>query len=309
LCWFVSGRSNRLPTLHGMLDSLPRPFRRAFGRAFGIISATYTQWRLHRTIRLGAAVAYYGLFALVPVLAVCLAVAGRLVSDGQVQEYLDTRLVEVFGPEAAGFSEAVASTLGSSGTIAGLGLVGAGTLVLAATLLVISLQDALNTIWELPVVSGFRRSFLRRLGAFVVILAAGGVLVLAFAINSITAVIDRLVPDVVILESMTELFGAATSWALGVGVFILLFRYLPDSRVPWRAASIGGAVTTLLVVLGTTVIGFYLRHFGATSVPGAAGGVALILLWMYYEAQIVLVGAEFTRVIALDKQSLTRSAG
>ena len=269
--------------------------------------ATYTEWRMHRTIRLGAAVAYYALFALVPVLTVCLAVAGRVVSDGQVQEYLDDRLVEVFGPQAAGFSEAIASTLGSTGTIAGLGLVGAGALVLAASLLVLSLQDALNTIWELPVVSGFRHSFFRRLGAFVVILAAGGVLVLAFAINSIPAVIDRLVPDVVILESMTELFGAATSWALGVGVFVLLFRYLPDSRVPWRAAVIGGAVTTLLVVLGTTVIGFYLRHFGATSVPGAAGGVALVLLWMYYEAQIVLVGAEFTRVVALDGALPTRS--
>jgi len=90
-------------------------------------------------------------------------------------------------------------------------------------------------------------------------------------------------------------------------VFVLLFRYLPDSRVPWRAAVIGGAVTTLLVVLGTTVIGFYLRHFGATSVPGAAGGVALVLLWMYYEAQIVLVGAEFTRVVALDGELPTRS--
>ncbi len=294
-----------MPTLHGMLDSLLRTLR----RAFRVVTATYAQWRMHRTIRLGAAVAYYGLFALVPVLAVCLAVAGRLVSDQQVQEYLDDRLVEVFGPQAEGFSEAVAATLGSTGTIAGLGLIGAGALVLAATLLVISLQDAFNTIWELPVVSGLRHSFFRRLGAFVVILAAGGVLVLAFAINSITAMIDRFVPDVVILGSMTELFGAAASWALGVGVFVLLFRYLPDSRVPWRASLIGGAVTTLLVVLGTTVIGFYLRHFGATSIPGAAGGVALVLLWMYYEAQIVLVGAEFTRVIALERQALTRSAG
>jgi membrane protein len=288
-----------------MLDSLPRPFR----RALRVGTATYTQWRMHRTIRLGAAIAYYGLFALVPVLAVCLAVAGRLVADDQVQAYVDERLVDVFGPQAEQFSAAVAATLGSTGTIAGLGLIGAGTLVLAATLLVISLQDALNTIWELPVVAGLRHSFFRRLGAFVVILAAGGVLVLAFAINSITAVIDRLVPDVVILESMTELFGAAASWALGVGVFVLLFRYLPDSRVPWRASVIGGAVTTLLVVLGTTVIGFYLRHFGATSIPGAAGGVALILLWMYYEAQIVLVGAEFTRVMTLDDESLTRSGG
>jgi len=196
-----------------MLDPLQRTLR----RGFRVVTATYTQWRMHRTIRLGAAVAYYGLFALVPVLAVCLAVAGRLVSDQQVQEYLDDRLVEVFGPQAAGFSEAVAATLGSTGTIAGLGLIGAGALVLAATLLVISLQDAFNTIWELPVVSGLRHSFFRRLGAFVVILAAGGVLVLAFAINSITAMIDRLVPDVVILGSMTELFGAAASWALGFG--------------------------------------------------------------------------------------------
>ena len=70
---------------------------------------------MHRTIRLGAAVAYYALFALVPVLTVCLAVAGRVVSDGQVQEYLDDRLVEVFGPQAAGFSEAIASTLGEHG--------------------------------------------------------------------------------------------------------------------------------------------------------------------------------------------------
>ena len=286
-----------LPTLHGMLDSLPHPVT----WAIGVGTATYHEWRTHRTIRLGAAVAYYGLFALIPVLAVCLAVAGRIVSDQQVQSYLDDRLVELFGPQAVGFSDSIASTLGSDGTIAGLGLIGAGTLVLAASLLVLSMQDALNTIWELPVVSGFRHSFFRRLGAFVVILAAGGVLVIAFAINSITALIGRLVPSVVILESMTELFGAAASWALGVGVFVLLFRYLPDSRVPWRPAIVGGAVTTLLVVLGTTLIGFYLRHFGATSVPGAAGGVALVLLWMYYEAQIVLVGAEFTRVLALDR--------
>lgn len=285
-----------------MLDSLPHPIR----RAYELGKVIYQEWRMHRTIRLGAAVAYYGVFALVPALAVSLAVAGRLVSDQQVQSYLDGRLVDIFGPEAAGFAVSIASTLGSTGTIAGLGLIGAGALVVSASLLVLSLQDALNTIWELPVVSGFRHSFLRRLGAFVVILAAGGVLVLAFAfaLNSVTALIERIVPDVVILGSITELFGAAASWTLGVGVFVLLFRYLPDARVPWHAALIGGAITTALVVVGTTVIGFYLRHFGATSMPGAAGGVALVLLWIYYEAQIVLVGAEVTRVIALQHTSV-----
>lgn len=275
--------------------TIPHPVR--WGFDIGV--ATYGEWRSHRTIRLGAAVAYYGLFALVPVLALSLAMAGRIVSNADVAAYLDDRITRIFGPEASGFAEAISATLGSTGTIAGLGLIGAAALILAASLLVLSLQDALNTIWELPVRPGLRNSALRRLGAFLVILAAGLVLVVGFTINSVTALLDRIVPDVVLLESVSALFGAAASWALGVAVFVLLFRYLPDKRVPWRPAVTGGAVTTALVVFGTVLIGWYLRHFGAASVPGAAGAVALVLLWIYYEAQIVLVGAELTRVIAL----------
>ena len=142
---------------------------------------------MHRTIRLGAGIAYYGLFALIPILALSLAVAGLVVSDADVQSYLEGRLEDVFGPEAAGFSSAIASVLGDSGTIAGLGLISIGALVLAASLVVLSLQDALNTIWEMPVRSGFRQTLLRRLGAFAVILSAGLVLILGFVINAITA--------------------------------------------------------------------------------------------------------------------------
>ena len=287
-----------------MLERLPRPVRRTY--TLGL--ATYHEWRMHRTIRLGAGIAYYGLFALIPILALSLAVAGLVVSDADVQSYLDERLQEVFGPQAAGFSSAVASVLGDSDTVAGLGIISVVTLVLAASLVVLSLQDALNTIWELPVRSGFRRTLLRRLGAFAVILSTGLVLVLGFVINAITALIEQLVPDAALLESVSALFGAAASWALGVGVFVLLFRYLPDTRAPWSAALIGGATTTLLVAVGTSAIGFYLRHYGGSSVTGATGGVVLVLLWIYYEAQIILVGAEFTRVVALDRQGLLDGA-
>ena len=280
-----------------MLERFPRPVRGFL--ALGM--ATYHEWRMHRTIRLGAGIAYYGLFALIPVLSLSLAVAGLVLSDDDVQAYLDGRLEEVFGPDAAGFSSAIATSLGESGTIIGLGIVGAGALVLAASLVVLSLQDALNTIWELPVRSGFRRSLLRRVGAFAVILSAGLVLIAGFVINAITALIERLVPDAPILESISVVFGFAASWALGVGVFVLLFRYLPDSRTPWRAALIGAATTTVLVAVGTSAIGYYLRTFGGSSVTGATGGAVLLLLWIYYEAQIVLVGAEFTRVVAIER--------
>jgi membrane protein len=282
-----------------MLERLPRPVRHVLELA----TATYHEWRIHRTIRLGAGIAYYGLFALIPILALSLAVAGLVVSDADVQSYLDGRLEDIFGTDAAAFSAAIASVLGDSGTIAGLGLISIGSLVLAASLVVLSLQDALDTIWELPVRAGFRRSFLRRIAAFAVILSTGVVLILGFVINAITALVEQLVPDVVLLESVSALFGAAASWALGVGVLVLLFRYLPDTRAPWRAALIGGAATMLLVAVGTSAIGFYLRNFGGSSVTGATGGAVLVLVWIYYEAQIVLVGAEFTRVVALDRRS------
>src|SRR5918993_4314288 len=113
-----------------MLERLPRPVHRTY--TLGI--ATYHEWRMHRTIRLGAGIAYYGLFALIPILALSLAVAGLVVSDADVQAYLDGRLEDVFGPEAAGFSSAIASVLGESETVAGLGIISVVTLVLAASL-------------------------------------------------------------------------------------------------------------------------------------------------------------------------------
>src|SRR5829696_361328 len=99
-----------------MFEGVPRPV----GRVYSLGAATYQEWRIHRTIRLGAGIAYYGLFALVPIMALSLAVAGLVVSDADVQSYLAERLETVFGPQAAAFSTAIASVLSDSGTVAGL---------------------------------------------------------------------------------------------------------------------------------------------------------------------------------------------
>ena len=120
----------------------------------------------------------------------------------------------------------------------------------------------------------------------------------SFALNAITALFSRMVPDAAVAESLGELIGTAGSWALGVVVIALLFRYLTDVRVPWRGVLPGAAVTALLVAVGTAAIGAYLRRYAATSIVGATGSVFLVLIWIYYEAQIVLVGAEFTRTLA-----------
>lgn len=265
---------------------------------WGVGTTTYEQWRNHRTIRLGAGLAYYGLFAIVPILAVALSLAGLFISQSDVQSYLADQLAELFGLDADRVAAAFARTLDDAGSLTGLGLVGFGSLLFAASLLVIALQDAFNTIWERPVRSGIRQTVLRRLVAFVVVAGAGAVIVVSFAINAVTGLIGRLAPDVAILESLEELFGLAASWALTIGVIALLFRYLTDVRVPWRPVAVGAIVTAAVLAVGTMLVGAYLRRYGSSSLAGATGSVLFVLLWIYYVAQIVLVGAELTRVIA-----------
>jgi membrane protein len=280
-------------------------FRSLLETSTAVIGTTYSQWRAHRTIRLGAGIAYYGLFALVPMLAVALALAGLVVSEADVQSYLAGQLSALLGVDADVVASAVADALDGTGSLMGLGLVGAASLVLSASLLVVALQDGFNTIWERPVRSGLRQTILRRLAAFAVVAGAGAVIVVSFAINAVTGILAKLVPDVAVLVSLPELFGLAASWALGIGVIVLLFRYLTDVRVPWRPALVGGAVTAVMVAVGTVLVGAYLRRYAASSLVGVTGSVFLVLLWIYYEAQILLAGAEFTRVLALGPSGVS----
>lgn len=280
--------------------------RRSVGRGWDLATETYEHWRDHRTIRLGAGLAYYGLFALVPMLAVALAIAGSVISQADVQSYLADQLSALLGVDADAVARAAADALDGTGRLASLGLVGAASLILTASLLVLALQDALNTIWERPVRLGVRYTLMRRLVAFVVVVGAGGVLVLSFALNAVTGLLNQIVPDVAVVESLQEIFGLATSWALAIGVVALLFRYLPDVRVSWVPVLTGAAVTALLLAVGTVLVGAYLRRYAVSSLVGVTGSVFLVLLWIYYEAQIVLVGAEFTRVLARHR---TRASG
>ena len=127
---------------------------------------------------------------------------------------------------------------------------------------------------------------------------AGAVIVVSFAINAVTGLLGRLVPDIAILASLEVLFGLAASWALAIGVIALLFRFLTDVRIPWPPALLGGIVTAAMLAIGTMLVGAYLRRYASSSLVGATGSVFLVLVWIYYVAQIVLIGAELTRVLA-----------
>jgi len=263
-----------------------------------LLSDTYHAWRAHRTVRLGAGIAYYGLFAIVPLLGVSLSIAGVFVSEADIESYLAERLSRILDANTASVESVISNALPTDGSSAGLGIISTASLIVAASFLVVALQDAFNTIWERPVRSGWRATVSRRLVAFVVVISSAAYVVAALVLNSVTALLERVVPDAPVLDSLTELFGFATSWALGVLALTLLLRYLTVVRVPWPSAIIGGAITAAMVAIGAVAIGAYLRRFATTSLAGATGGIFLFLIWMYYEAQIVLAGAELTRALA-----------
>jgi membrane protein len=163
-------------------------------------------------------------------------------------------------------------------------------------------QDAFNTIWERPVRPGFRHTVIRRLVSFAVVAGAGAVVVVAFVINAVAGIMARLVPDAALVEPLEELYGVATSLVLGTVVIAVLLRILPDAHVPWSSAIGGGAVTAAMLVVGSVLIGAYLQRVAAASLVGATGSVFIVLLWIFAVGQIVLVGAEFTRVLVIRRQ-------
>ena len=260
---------------------------------------TYEQWRDHRTIRLGAGIAYYGLFALVPLLALALAISGLVISRDDVQSYLTDQLSDWLGIDADDIARVLTDALDGTGTLTGLGVLGAISLFLTASVLVVAVQDAFNMIWERPVRPGLRQTVMRRLLAFAVIAGAGAVVIASFVLNAVAGLIARLIPEPAFVESLEALFGVATSWALGVGVITLLFRFLTDADIPWRCAVVGGVVTAGMLAVGTALVGAYLQRYAAASLVGVTGSIFLVLLWIFYVGQIVLVGAEFTRVLVV----------
>jgi membrane protein len=261
---------------------------------------TYGEWRDDRTIRLGAGLAYYGIFAIIPLLTLSIALAQVVFSQAQVEAALGNVLVSLFGSEAEPLADAIVKALDSTGAAVGVGLVGFVSLIVAASLLFVALEDALNVVWDVPFGHGVHNLVHRYGLAYLVVILSGSLLMAALVVQSAAGLAEQLVPgQMTLLESLADLITVLGSWVLGVAALALVFRVLPRAHVPWRAALTGAATTAALIALGTWALGEYLDRFGTSSLAGAAGAALLVAVWIYYTAQILLAGAVLTRVLTL----------
>ncbi len=259
---------------------------------------TYRSWRDDRTVRLGAGLAYYGVFAVVPILTVAVAVAQVLFRRADTKAFIDERIETLLGTEGDQLAALIDEQLAKAATQTGLGLLGGVSLLFAASLVVLALQDAFNTIWKVPVTPGLRFSLRRRLRALVVVLSTGALLSAALVVQTATSVMRLLLPGW--LERASLLVGAlgvVASWMVVVVGFVLLFRFMIPVDVGWRVVAFVGALTAAAATVGTWVLAIYLRRVGGGSLTGVAGSLLLGLVWIFYEAQILLAGGQLAKVL------------
>ena len=264
---------------------------------WNVIKTAGNDWLRHHDARLGAALAYYSVFSLGPLLLIVVSIAGVFFGADAVREGLTGQFRSLLGPVGSQAVEAMLKGASSpaSGKIAGA--VGAILLLVAALGVVVQLKDALNTIWETkePESAGVWWYLRTYLISFAGILGLGFLLAMSLVVSTGLSAFSTWLGGG---QSLAwELLNFTVSLAVLSALFAMLFKWFPDAEVGWREALIGGLTTALLFNLGKLAIGWYIGSQGLELTYGAAASLVVLLVWVYYSAQIVLFGAEITHVL------------
>lgn len=264
-----------------------------------LIKTTFSEWNDDNASRLAAALAYYTIFSIAPLLVIAVAVAGVVLGRGTAREQLVQQIQSYTGdPQAAEFIQRMIESTSQSNSGLFATIAGVIGLLFGASGVFAELQSALNQIWDVEAKpSGVSGMIFTRLIALAMVLLCGLLLlasvVLTTAITAAAGWLNQLLPGVAVFIPAISF---VVLLVLTVLIFALIYKYLPDTEIAWNDVWIGAIATALLFSIGRYLIGLYLGYSSAASTYGAAGSLALLLLWIYYSAQIFFLGAEFTQV-------------
>jgi membrane protein len=274
-----------------------------FGNAFGLLKQTFQEWMEDKVPQLGAALAYYTVFSLAPLILVLLAIVGLVFRNDpagawdkitqQMSYFLDQSAVQVVRSIAQNASQPGKSTIAT--------IIGVALALFGASGVFGQLQDALNTIWGVKAkpgrgIWGFLRnrflSFAMVAGVCFLLLVS---LVLEAVLKGFSQYVQSVLPGGLVVAMAVYLI---FDFAVVVLLFAMIFKFLPDVKIQWRDVWIGAVMTAIFFGLGKWLLGLYLGSGAAGSAYGAASSLITLLLWVYYSSQILLFGAEFTQVYA-----------
>ncbi len=285
--------------------------------AWSLIRETFAEWSKDRASVLGAALAFYTLFSLAPLLIILTAVVGYFLGQEAVQSDLLTRLAEYVGKKNAHNIMMLIQNTYKPGSGIVPTAIALFLMLFGSSTVFLMLKSALNDMWGVTSPeTGFFYLVLDRIKTFVVVMIVGFLLFVSIVLKSLLAyffqTVSRfLVVPVFVLQISDHVFSLVFISVL----FAILYKVLSDAKVPWRFASRGAIVTALLFSIGNVFVGLYLTRQSVGSAYGAAGSLVVILMWVYYSALIIFFGAEFTQVYARrhgqemeQKESLSSSA-
>jgi membrane protein len=267
---------------------------------------TYNKWVADRAPLTAAALAYYTVFSLAPLLLIAIGIAGLLLGEDDARAGILAQASAILGSRG---SEAVEKLMGTERTAAQAGLVstitGAVTLLIGAVGVVAQLKDALNIVWEVKAPdhmswTEYGRRYLMNIG---LVIGTGFLLLVSLivtaTIGAATASLRHWIPGPAPVWFVLD---AVIGLALTTGVFALIFKVLPDTQVEWHDVLSGALFTSVLFTAGRLALGAYIGRQGGDSAYDAAGAILAILAWVYYSSQLVLFGAEFTRVQSVSSR-------
>lgn len=263
----------------------------------GVLRETVSAFFADDCPSLAAAVSFYAIFSLPPLLVLFTLVTGSLLDPETARHLLSSRVGSLLGPEGTDAVLALLENTTAPGQQTPAALIGIVALLFGSTSAFARLQTALNRAWGVPAGGGVRGWLLKRALSLVMVFVLGVFVLLSGASGAVFAALGtvasaRELPDLGLLS----LAGTAVSFGFGAVLFAILFLYVPDARVPVRTALLGGVVTAALFLVGRAAIGEYTARTSPGSAFGAAGTFAAALLWLYYNANILFLGAEFTEV-------------
>ena len=270
--------------------------------AWQLVKLTFVEWWNDNTFELAAALAFYTIFSIAPVLLIAVGVASFFLAPETATNRIVSEMQNLVGPQGA---QAVRQVIESSrGFGKGIWAVSVGIImvIIGATVVFGQLQSALNHIWDVkskPDRSVIGSLLVDRLRSFSIAICVGFLLLVSLVISAVISALQDYMNNW--LPGMPWLWQTAnmvTSFVVIAILFAMIYKFLPDVMISWKDVWIGAAVTALLFTGGKYLIGIYLGHTATASAFGAAGSLVVLLFWVYYSSLIVFLGAEFTQVYA-----------
>jgi membrane protein len=258
-----------------------------------------SKWSKDNALTLGAALAYYTIFSMAPLLVLAIAFAGLVFGRAAAQGEIVAQIQGLLGASGAELIESMIERASepASGVLATV--ISLATMLFGASGVFGQLQGSLNQIWGSDAArrTGMKGQLQRRAASFSMILVMGFLLLVSLALSALISGLHGFIDEYFTVPSeFLSLANVTVSFAIVTAMFAMIFKLLPDARIEWRDVWLGAVVTALLFTIGKSLIGIYLGRAGITSVYGAAGSLVLVLLWVYFSAQMLFLGAEFTEV-------------